>query len=135
MWATEESAQIVRWVIAGPFVLMGVSHLVQPTMWRDFFVYLHGLGQAGVVVRTFALELVPAVVIVNFHQDWSGWGLPITIYGWALTAKIVVSLLLPNVGLRSLAMADRHGARGFVPAGVMLIILGVLAGLLATGVI
>ena len=131
MWSSEESAHIVRLVLAGPFVLMGVSHLVRPTMWRDFFAFLHGLGTPGVVLRTFALELVPAVVIVTFHQDWSGWAIPITLYGWALTAKIVVSLTFPAIGLRSLGMADRHGSRGFVPAGLVLVFLGMLAAWLA----
>ena len=128
MWGTDETAHIVRGVLAGPLFLMGASHIVQPQMWREFFVHLAGLGNPGVLFRTFALELVPMVVIVAFHQDWSGPGVVITLYGWALFAKITVSLLAPSVALRSLAMADRGGSKGFLVAGVGLMLLGLLSG-------
>ena len=32
-----------------PFLLFGLSHVVQPVLWRDFFVYLVGLGPKGLI--------------------------------------------------------------------------------------
>ncbi|MEM9949460.1 MAG: hypothetical protein AAF810_25800, partial [Cyanobacteria bacterium P01_D01_bin.36] len=82
---------------------MGISHIVQPKMWIDFFGYLHSLGYNGVLLRTFALELVPAIAIITFQMVWSGPEVVVTIYGILLALKISLSLLVPSVGLRSLA--------------------------------
>jgi len=124
MATTAESAQVIQALMAFPFLLMGVSHIVQPKMWIDFFGYLHGLGSTGVVIRTFALELVPAVAIITFHQVWSGPEIILSLYGCLLMLKITISLLAPSIGLKSLAMADKKGDSSFVAAGLFLIALG-----------
>ncbi len=122
MITTEQSAWVVQAVMAWPFLILGLSHMLQPKMWVDFFVYLHGLGLTGVLIRTFALELVPALVIVTFHWVWSGPAMLISIYGCLLAIKITLSLLVPNIGLKSLGMAEQHNRRGFVIAGLVLVL-------------
>jgi hypothetical protein len=107
---------------------MGLSHILQPQMWRDYFTGLYEAGPAGVVRRTFSLELWPALVIVLLHPVWSGPGLVLTLYGWALLAKCTVSVLSPEIGLLSLAMA-RKGDRGFIIGGAVLVGIGISAGL------
>ena len=129
-----DSARIVQGAMILPFILMGLSHILQPDMWRSFFVHLHSLGEKGVLFRTFALELVPAIVLVTFHQVWHGLGVIITLYGIALTTKVCISLLAPSIGLRSLAMADQKGSKAFVGAGVFLIALGILCAWLYFGI-
>ena len=52
----------------------------------------------------------------------------LTLYGWAMLAKVLLALLAPQIGMRSLAMARTKGERGFVLGGVMLIIVGFSAG-------
>lgn len=126
MMTTIESAHMVQAVLSLPLLLMGMSHLVQPKMWIDFFTYLHGLGTTGVVLRSFALELLPAVLITTFHFVWSGPEIIISIYGVLLAAKIAISLVKPAIGLRSLAMANQHQSRSFIVAGIMLILLSAL---------
>lgn len=113
----------VQMLLLPAFVIMGLSHIARPTMWVKFFGDLHGQGASGVVMRTFALELWPALVIVALHPVWSGPGLVLTLYGWALALKCTVSLLVPEIGLRSLAMASR-GPRAFVIGGGMLLAMG-----------
>jgi hypothetical protein len=119
------SAQHVQAFLAIPYLLMGASHIVQPAMWRTYFTRLHGEGTSGLVTRTFTLELWPALLIVVFHQVWTGPALAITLIGHALLVKIVISLLVPSVGLRSLRMAER-GDAGFRVGGVVLMALGLL---------
>lgn len=116
-------SQIIEAILILPFVIMGLSHIVQPAMWEECFKHLHEMGQKGVIFKIFMLELVPAIVIVTFHQVWSGWPIIITLYGCILMAKISISLLVPSIGLRSLAMAEKHGAKGVRTAGVILIAL------------
>ena len=123
MLTTEASAQFVQALLAFPFLLMGISHIVQPTMWRQFFRYLHNLGSTGVIFRTFALELTPAIVLITFHQVWTGPAILISLYGWILMLKVSMSLLIPSLGLRSLAMANREASPDFTIAGVLLIAL------------
>ncbi|MEM1254607.1 MAG: hypothetical protein AAGI69_19405 [Cyanobacteria bacterium P01_H01_bin.21] len=133
MLTTPESAHIVEGIMALPFILMGLSHITSPDMWRSFFMHLHSMGEKGVIYRTFALELVNAISIVTFHQIWHGWGIIITLYGIALMTKISLSLLFPAIGLRSLSMAEQHGKSRFITAGVVLIALGILCAWLSIG--
>lgn len=114
------SAPLVRQLLVVPLLVLGVSHVVQPGMWREFFTRLHSEGAPGVVTRTFTLELWMAIVLVTFHQVWSGPEIAITIYGNLLMTKITLSMLEPSIGLRSLSMAESKGDMGFRVAGVVL---------------
>ncbi|MEM6468249.1 MAG: hypothetical protein AAF802_01675 [Planctomycetota bacterium] len=116
----------VEALLAIPLLVTGVSHILHPVVWKEFFEELHAMGSRGVLWRTFALELWPAAVIVTFHQQWSWPGLPITLYGHALMVKVIVSLCFPALGLRSLAMAKTHGKTGFRSAGIVLCLLALL---------
>jgi hypothetical protein len=62
----------VQMLLLPGFVIMGLSHITRPAMWVKFFGDLHGQGSSGVVLRTFALELWPALAIVAPHPVWSG---------------------------------------------------------------
>ncbi|MEM9218785.1 MAG: hypothetical protein AAGD25_31145 [Cyanobacteria bacterium P01_F01_bin.150] len=131
MLTTLESARIIEGIMVLPCILMGLSHIVRPTLWQSFFTHLHSMGEKGVIYRTFSLELVPAIAIVTFHQVWHGWGTIVTLYGIALSTKITLSLLFPSIGLRSLAMANTHSRSKFLTAGGILIALGFLCAWLS----
>lgn len=121
MGTTPATASAVQAMLALPLLAIGLSHLLQPRLWVDFFSYLHGLGTTGVVIRTFALELVPAMTIVAFHWVWSGPELALSLYGVLLSVKIAIGLLFPSVGLKSLAMAEQKGVAPLRVAGVLLV--------------
>ncbi|MEM9018145.1 MAG: hypothetical protein AAGC68_14110 [Verrucomicrobiota bacterium] len=123
---TPQSILYVEAIFAIPAILLGISHLVQPRMWRTFFIGLADRGTDGVLVRTFLFELWPAVLIVVFHQDWSFPGIFLTVYGHALLLKVILSLLVPRTGKKSLAQAEQTGNWAFIPAGIVLLVLGVL---------
>ena len=129
--ADETSARAVQAVLTLPFLIMGLSHILRPAMWRTFFTRLHAQGEGGVITRCFMLELAPASALVAFHQVWSGPGVLITLYGLLLMTKVAISMLAPNVGLRSLAMAETYGDNSFRIAGVLLVLLGGLCAWLA----
>ncbi|MEM7733884.1 MAG: hypothetical protein AAF280_14040 [Pseudomonadota bacterium] len=125
---TPASVLIVEALLALPFVILGLSHIVQRHMWVDFFNGLAAQGHAGVVWRSMALEIWPAALIIALHQDWSWPGVVITAYGHLLMFKVGVSLLFPAIGRRSLQQAEKSGTAGFVVAGLVLIGLGFLCG-------
>jgi len=123
MITTPESAQTIQALLALPFLVIGISHILQPRMWIEFFTYLHGLGPTGVLLRTFGIELVPAVAIITFHFVWSGPEIMISVYGVLLAIKVTLSLLVPSIGLRSLSLADRTRRVSLAVAGVLLVTL------------
>lgn len=128
MWAFITDPQsAVQFVIMVSCVVMGLSHMVQPRMWADFFTGLHAQGTRGVIVRTFALELWAVLLIVTLHQVWTWPGVVVTVYGYLLGAKIVLSMLAPQIGLRSMQMAA-GGDHRFVVGGAVLLAVGAAAG-------
>jgi hypothetical protein len=129
MWSfVKDAPSFVQFVMLVGCAVMGLSHIVRPQMWVDYFTGLHARGFSGVITRTFVLELWPALLIVSLHQVWQGPAVVVTIYGWLLMAKIVVAMLAPEIGLRSLAMASR-GPKSFVIAGCVLIGISACAGI------
>jgi hypothetical protein len=128
MWPfIDDGASAVQFIMLVACTILGVSHIVRPALWIEFFGQVHAQGAPGVVIRTFLFELWPALAIVTLHQVWWGPGIVLTLYGWVQLAKVTISMLAPNVGLRSLALA-RIGDRAFQIGGVMLLVVGASAG-------
>lgn len=121
----QSAIQLVMFMACVP---MGLSHIVRPALWVDFFTRLHGQGTSGLVLKVLAVELWPAVLIVSLHQVWWGPGIVLTLYGWAQFAKVWLALFAPEIGMRSMAMAQTRGERGFIIGGVMLLAVGLSAG-------
>ena len=109
------------------FLVMGLSHLIQPRAWVEFFVWLRERGNAGVFVNGF-LSLGFGSIIVAFHNVWSGLPVILTIYGWLLVLKALVSFTRPGVVMRSFQRVSPERSWQFVVVGVMFLFLG---GLLA----
>jgi hypothetical protein len=123
MWSfVTDGPSAVQFMVAMSGTLMAVSHIVRPDIWVDFFSRLHDQGTRGVLTRTFMLELWPALLIVTLHQVWSGLAIVVTVYGWLQLTKIAVSVIAPEIGLKSLAMAKR-GNNAFRLGGLLLLVV------------
>ena len=122
-----DATTAVQFIMFFSAILMGISHIAQPKMWEDYFTQLHERGEIAIVTRTFILELWPALIIVTLHQVWQGPAIVLTLYGWLLLTKCTISILAPKVGMKSLKQAQR-GDKGFIFAGLMLIVVGICAG-------
>ena len=111
-------------------VAMGISHIVQPRVWVDFFVRLREWGEPGVFVSGF-LSLMFGSIVVAFHDVWHGIPLLVTLLGWAHVVKGVLYFALPSVGM---AMVGHERARRLALAGVlMLVFAGAVAFHLLAG--
>lgn len=129
MWPfLSDAPSIAQFIMLIACVPMGVSHIVRPQLWIDFFARLYAQGTSGLVLKVLAIELWPALLIVGLHQVWSGPAIVLTLYGWAQFTKVWIALLFPAAGMRSMGMAEKHGARGFVAGGLMLVAVGLSAG-------
>ena len=75
--------------------LVGVSHLAQPRLWRDFFIKIKETGVAGIIIAMYTLP--QGLLIILGHNVWV-FDIPviITICGWGMTIKSITYLLLPG---------------------------------------
>jgi len=111
-------------------VVIGLSHLIRPREWVEFFVWLRGGGVAGVFANGM-LSLTVGALIVGFHNVWSGAAIVITLFGWLQVLKGAVCLLAPQKAMRSLDRVSFERAHEFRTAGAVFVALGMFAGYLA----
>lgn len=108
-------------------VTVGLSHVLQPRAWAEFYVALRDKGDRGVFVVGF-MSLAFGSLIVAFHNVWSGLPMVLTILGWAQVLKGLVYFTFPSYGLRKLAIVDVERARMFVWPGLALLVIAGLLG-------
>ncbi len=123
----ERSVEVLAIILFG---VLGLSHIVQPKAWAEFFILLRGKGEAGVFVDGF-LNLPLGAVIAAFHNVWSGFPLVLTLVGWGLLIKSLIRFCAPRQGLRMIARVSLERSWEFQVAGVGLV---TLAGLIGYGV-
>jgi hypothetical protein len=112
------------------FLIIGLSHLLQPRAWVEFFIWLRGKGHAGVFANGF-LSLVFGSFVVAFHNVWTGLAMVLTIIGWAQVIKAFTSFVIPQWSMRSLQRVSLDRAHEFVYAGVVFLVLSAVTGYVA----
>jgi hypothetical protein len=120
----ERSVEVLTMVLFG---VIGLSHVLQPKAWAEFFILLRGKGEAGVFVDGF-LNLQLAGLIIGFHNVWSGLPVVLTLVGWCLLIKSLVRFCLPKYGLMMFARVSVERCWEFQVAGVGLVGLASLLG-------
>jgi len=123
----ERSVEVLAVILSG---VMGLSHILQPRAWAEFFILLRGKGEVGAFVDGF-LNLPLAAVIVGFHNTWSGIPVVLTLVGWGLVIKSLIRFCAPKLALRIMARVSVERSWEFQAAGAGLV---ALAGLLGYGV-
>jgi hypothetical protein len=120
----ERSVEILAIIL---FSVIGLSHLLQPKAWVQFFVLLRSKGDAGAFVDGF-LNLQMAGVIIAFHNVWSGIPAVLTFLGWALLVKSLIRFCLPKVALQMMARVSLERSAEFQAAGAIILVLAALLG-------
>ena len=95
-------------LVAISFFVIGVSHILQPRAWVEFFIRFRDKGAVGSLqLGLFHLPL--GLLIVSFHNIWHGLPIVVTIIGWAQLLKSFLYLTYPKHGLRMLATVSMSG--------------------------
>ena len=123
----ERSVEVLAIILFG---VLGLSHILQPKAWVEFFILLRGKGEAGAFVDGL-LNLPLGAVIVAFHNAWSGIPAVLTLVGWCLLIKGLIRFCAPKQALRMIARVSLERSWEFQVAGVGLV---TLAGLIGYGV-
>lgn len=109
------------------FLVIGLSHMLQPRAWAEFFIVLREKGHAGVFANGF-LSLIFGSVIVAFHNVWSGLATVLTVIGWAQLIKAFIAFVVPQWSMRSMDRITVERAHIFIVPGAIFVLLGVLMG-------
>lgn len=96
--------------------VIGVSHIVQPHVWAQFFIDMHSKGKVGSFLNAL-LHFPMGVVIVAFHNVWSGLPVVLTLIGWGLVLKSLIYFVAPGYGIKILGRISLERSRGFMVAG------------------
>ena len=107
--------------------VIGMSHVVRPRVWVDFFVFLRERGEAGVFVVAL-LNLIFGSIIVAFHNVWSGIPLVLTVLGWANVVKALIYFVFPAFGLRRFQFLSHERAYLVAGGGILFLLLAAVLG-------
>lgn len=117
-------ARAVEIYAAVHFAVIGLSHVLQPQVWVQFFLLLRAQGHVGVFLNGF-MSLIFGAVIVGFHNIWSDAGVVLTLVGWAQIVKALISFCAPALATRSLDRVSPERAWEFQVAGTVFLGLAV----------
>ena len=98
-------------------LITGLSHIMQPRAWAEFFIMLREKEKVGSILAGL-LHFPLGVIIVAFHNVWHGVPMVVTIMGWGLLLKSALYLVYPKHGMRMLARVSVERSWEFVVAGV-----------------
>lgn len=109
------------------FLAIGLSHILAPKAWAQFFILIRDKGHAGVFAVAF-LSLWFGSIVAAFHNVWSGVPVVLTVVGWAQVAKALLYFSFPSFGLRRLEGISLERAHVFIYPGVAFVALAGLLG-------
>jgi len=109
------------------FFVIGLSHIVQPRVWAQFFIDIREKGATGSFIAAF-IHFPLGALIVAFHNVWQGLPMIFTLIGYGLVLKSLVYFVFPKRGLKSLSRTSIERSWEYVAAGIFSLVLsGVLA--------
>ena len=80
-------------------LVTGLSHIIQPRVWSEFFIMLRKKGKVGSILAGL-LHFPLGVIIVALHNVWHGLPIVVTIVGWGFLLESVLYLVYPEHGMR-----------------------------------
>jgi hypothetical protein len=69
------------------------------------------------------ITLPMGVIIISFHNVWTGVPVLLTVMGWAYILKTTIAFCIPSLGLRSMKRVERNNLNEFRIGGIILLII------------
>lgn len=91
------------------FAIVGLSLVVQPGAWAQFFLWMRREGSAGAVIYGLLCVLWGSL-IVSFHPDWHGLLVVLPAFGVLQMFEGLVFLAIPGFGLSLMAIFEGRPA-------------------------
>ncbi|MEW6737670.1 MAG: hypothetical protein AB1489_40695 [Acidobacteriota bacterium] len=107
------------------FFLIGLSHIIQPRVWAEFFIDIRNKGESGSFINAF-IHFPLGVLIVGFHDVWQGIPMILTLIGYGLVLKGLIYFVFPKRGLKTMSRVSIERSWEFIIAGVVSIGIGSL---------
>jgi uncharacterized protein YjeT (DUF2065 family) len=116
---------VLQKIFALVFVIIGLSHIVQPKAWAEFFTVVKNTGVAGLIIAMYTLPV--GLVLVVTHNRW-GWDWPVllTLAGWGMTVKGAVYIVAPAVADRALSRFEKQPRRFMQAGGGISALIGIV---------
>ena len=86
---------------------------------------LHGKGEVGSFINAL-LHFPLGVLIVLFHNVWSGLPILLTLIGWGLILKSSLYFIFPGYGLKMLGRVSLQRSWEFIVAGIFSVGISVI---------
>jgi hypothetical protein len=99
------------------FLVIGLSHIIRPRAWAQFFIDIREKGATGSFIIAF-IHFPLGALIVAFHNVWHGLPMILTFIGYALLLKSLVYFIFPERGLKSLSRVSLEKSWEFVAGGI-----------------
>ncbi|HEY9422238.1 MAG TPA: hypothetical protein VIW92_12545 [Thermoanaerobaculia bacterium] len=110
----------IQKLVAISYLVVSLSHILQPRAWARFFIMLREKGEVGSLLNGL-LHFPMGVLIVSFHNVWQGIPLIVTLMGWGLVVKGSLYLIWPQYGMRVLSRISIERAWVFAAGGVTML--------------
>jgi uncharacterized protein YjeT (DUF2065 family) len=107
------------------FFLIGISHIVQPQAWAEFFIRLREKGTTGSFINGW-IHFPLGALVVAFHNIWHGIPAVLTVMGYAWVIKGFIYFVFPRQGLKMMQRVRLERAWYFVFGGIMIVAVGSL---------
>jgi hypothetical protein len=107
------------------FAIVGLSLVLRPGAWAQFFLWMRREGQAGAVIYGLLCVLWGSL-IVSFHPDRHGILLVLPAFGVLQMLEGLIFLVLPEFGLRLMAIFTGGGLALIRLLGLIALALAVL---------
>ena len=113
-------------IVAISFFAVGLSHVLRPKGWAEWFAQLRARGEPGAFVNGM-MSLSFGSLIVGFHgTQWSGWAALVTAIGWAQVIKGIVHMCFPAHSLRSMGQVTAESSWKIAVAGGVMTVVSVV---------
>ena len=113
-------------VVGISFFAVGLSHVLRPKGWVQWFDQLRARGEPGAFVNGM-MSLSFGSLIVGFHgTQWTGWAAIVTFLGWAQVVKGLVHMCFPAHSLRSMGRVTPETSWKIAVAGGIMLAVSVV---------